>query len=67
MCLKEKTIAERLAEKGLRLNTWANAKGLSKKDKQLLMQISSGRTQGKFGRSKELLSMVLDALDDQNN
>ena len=54
----ENKLAKDMAQKGIKLNTWGKAKGLSNKDLELLQQISRGLVKGKWGRSKELRKML---------
>lgn len=58
--MKKKTIAQMLAEKNMCMGTWARNKGLSKRDKDLLLKLSCGTTKGTQAgsRSKELLELL---------
>lgn len=51
---KKKTLAQEMRSQGLVLSVWAEAKGMSKKDKNILWQISQGLIKGAWGRAKEL-------------
>lgn len=54
----ERKLAKNMAQRGMKLNTWGKAKGLSSRDLELLQQISRGLVKGKWGRSKELKEML---------
>lgn len=54
----------RFAERGYSLSNWAKLMGLSKKDIQILHQISAGNIIGKRGRAKELLMLIDNFLKD---
>ncbi|ANV98309.1 hypothetical protein BBW65_05625 [Helicobacter enhydrae] len=51
---KNKTLAQKMRDKGIVLSVWAQAKGMSQKDIRLLWQISQGLVKGARGRAKEL-------------
>lgn len=51
---KKKTLAQEMRSRGIVLSVWAEAKGMSKKDKNILWQISQGLIKGAWGRAKEL-------------
>ncbi|KPH54104.1 hypothetical protein [Helicobacter pullorum] len=56
--MKYGTLSQQMAKNGVKLRTWAKAKGLSKKDIALLNQISHRLIKGKRGRAKELKEML---------
>lgn len=51
------SVATQMLKRGMRLRAWAISKG-AEKDLTLLKYLSTGRIQGKKGRTKELRSML---------
>ncbi|HED4777373.1 TPA: hypothetical protein R4624_001601, partial [Campylobacter jejuni] len=47
-----------MSAKGVKLMTWAKAKGLNHKDMTILYDLSHGRIKGIRGRAKELKEML---------
>ena len=56
--MKYGTLSQQMAKNGVKLRTWAKAKGLSKKDIALLNQISHRLIKGKRCRAKQLKEML---------
>ncbi|PAF49590.1 hypothetical protein BKH41_02690 [Helicobacter sp. 12S02232-10] len=56
---KETPISNTFEKKGMRLATWARAKGLSEEDVQIIRNMSFGQTKGKRGRAKELKELLI--------
>ncbi|MDE5603807.1 MAG: hypothetical protein K2I71_07860 [Helicobacter sp.] len=56
--MKKLSISARLSQKGFKLRTWARAKGLSDSDYNVLLDLSKGKTKGKWGRAKELKELL---------
>lgn len=52
------SVAAQMLKRGMRLRAWAISKGLSEQDLTLLKFLSTGKTQGRYGRSKELRAML---------
>ncbi|EAC1839770.1 hypothetical protein FLR49_09105 [Campylobacter jejuni] len=55
--MKNKLI-KTMSAKGVKLMTWAKAKGLNHKDMVILYDLSNGRIKGIRGRAKELKEML---------
>ncbi|WP_257942298.1 hypothetical protein UPTC5084_00932 [Campylobacter lari] len=55
--MKNKLI-KTMSAKGVKLMTWAKAKGLNHKDITILYDLSNGRIKGIRGRAKELRIML---------
>ncbi|WP_300827059.1 hypothetical protein [Helicobacter sp. UBA3407] len=56
--MKKISISEQLAKKGFKLRTWAKSKGLSDSDYNVLLDLSKGKTKGKWGKAKELKELL---------
>lgn len=56
--MKKLSISEQLSKKGFKLRTWAKAKGLSDSDYNVLLDLSKGKTKGKWGKAKELKELL---------
>ncbi|MDE5591792.1 hypothetical protein [Helicobacter ganmani] len=56
--MKYGTLSQQMAKNGVKLRTWAKAKGLNEKDIGILNQISCGFIKGKRGRAKELKELL---------
>ena len=52
------TLSQTMAKNGIKLRTWAKAKGLNEKDIGILNQISCGLIKGKWSRAKELKELL---------
>lgn len=55
--MKNKLI-KTMGAKGVKIMTWAKAKGLNHKDMNILYDLSNGRIKGIRGRAKELREML---------
>ena len=53
-----KNLTDQMEERGMKLRTWAKAKGLSDTDFLLLYQINSKLLYGKWGRGAELRKLL---------
>jgi hypothetical protein len=59
MKIKEGSLSHELRKKCISLPIWAENRGLSKNDKQLLRKISNGTIKGKRkGRTREIMAML---------
>lgn len=59
--MKQETLIQKLAKRNISLMYWAQNRGLDKRDKDLLLKISNGTTNGtKKGRTKELIEMLIE-------
>ncbi|PAF47734.1 hypothetical protein BKH46_02545 [Helicobacter sp. 12S02634-8] len=56
---KQTPIYRAFDKKGMKMATWAKAKGLSEKDVSIIRNMSFGQTQGKRGRAKELKELLI--------
>jgi hypothetical protein len=57
--LAKHTLVLMFERKGMKLRTWAFSMGLRNSDIPLLYELSSGKTQGKYGRAKELKELLI--------
>lgn len=55
-----KNLTDQMEERGMKLRTWAKAKGLSDTDFLLLYQMNSKMLYGKWGRGAELRKILED-------
>ena len=55
-----KNLTEQMEERGMKLHTWAKAKGLSDTDFLLLYQMNSKLLYGKWGRGAKLRKILED-------
>ncbi|TLD97655.1 hypothetical protein LS71_002635 [Helicobacter jaachi] len=55
----QESLSQVMSKKGIKLRTWAKAKGLSEKDIRILNQISFGAIKGKRGRARELKNLLM--------
>ena len=53
-----KNLTDQMEERGMKLRTWAKAKGLSDTDFLLLYQMNSKMLYGKWGRGAELRKLL---------
>lgn len=57
--MSNKNLKAIMESKGMKISTWAKSQGLSKKDIEILQNLSLGRIKGKWGRSKELKNLLI--------
>ncbi|MDR0578987.1 MAG: hypothetical protein LBG21_00070 [Campylobacteraceae bacterium] len=60
MRTKEGSISHSLKNRYISLTVWANVRGLSKQDKNILRKLSNGTMKGYYGRAREIKDMLIE-------